>query len=505
MATPIKRENGVPVSGGIRYRKLDSYSSEDEDTLEFDQESSLKQISEMKTVGDHQYEKLGGDIVEKEETGEHYTVEQGVEALGFGWFQIRLYFICGLFTAADAMEMMLLAVLSPVVRCCVHWYVCHGPFLGFRGRPVRKTNDIIFGFHMDWVFWFVDDLQPILCLATCSTRTGGWGMSGTPQSFALLAEYLPSKYRAKFLNVGAVSWASGTMFEIIVAALVLPTLGWRWLLGFSAIPVLLILPLLKFLPESARFLVAAGEKEKALETLEKAAKINKATLPKGELRYTEAQFRGRPSDLFSSQYRRTTFQVWLLWFGAAFSYYGMVLASAEILQVQNAEKDSGEGCKCNLLSWDNYVTMIISTVGEFIALPLNLLLIDFIGRRWTGAINLFGCGVFFVLVQLPVSPSLLTFFIFMVRGFSSGVFNFVYIYTGEVYPTTIRTLGIGTASSWARVGAMATPFVAQVLLDFSLTAAVWVYGSICFICAICSVLLPIETSGRELMQTVNIS
>lgn len=35
--------------------------------------------------------------------------------------------------------------------------------------------DIIFGFHMDWVFWFVDDLQPILCLATCSTRTGGWG------------------------------------------------------------------------------------------------------------------------------------------------------------------------------------------------------------------------------------------------------------------------------------------------------------------------------------------
>lgn len=32
----------------------------------------------------------------------------------------------------------------------------------------------------------------------------------------------------------------------------------------------------------------------------------------------------------------------------------------------------------------------------------------------------------------------------------------------QVYPTTIRTLGIGLASAWARVGAMLTPFVAQV-------------------------------------------
>ena len=38
----------------------------------------------------------------------------------------------------------------------------------------------------------------------------------------------------------------------------------------------------------------------------------------------------------------------------------------------------------------------------------------------------------------------------------------------------------------------------QVLLDASLTAAVWVYGVICFVCAICAALLPIETKGRVL-------
>ena len=46
---------------------------------------------------------------------------------------------------------------------------------------------------------------------------------------------------------------------------------------------------------------------------------------------------GRPRDLFSREYLRSTLQVWVLWFGVAFTYYGMVLASAEILRVRNEE------------------------------------------------------------------------------------------------------------------------------------------------------------------------
>ncbi|XP_052282117.1 putative transporter SVOPL [Dreissena polymorpha] len=175
--------------------------------------------------------------------------------------------------------------------------------------------------------------------------------------------------------------------------------------------------------------------------------------------------------------------VWIMWFGTALSYYGMVLASAEILQIKNANQ-SGEKCKCNLLKKDDYTSMIVSTLGEFIALPLHKCLIDLVGIRWTGAVNLFGCGLFFIFLQLPVPMTVLTGFIFLVRGCSAGMFNFIYIYTSAVYPTTIRTLGIGAASSWARVGAVVTPFLAQVLMDTSLTAAVWVYGSIGFICAV---------------------
>ena len=79
-----------------------------------------------------------------------------------------------------------------------------------------------------------------------------------------------------------------------------------------------------------------------------------------------------------------------------------------------------------------YNIILCKVLSLLSALPLNIFLIDLVGRRWTGAVNLFGCGLFFILLQLPVPQSALTCFIFLVRGFSAGMFNFVYIYTSEV-------------------------------------------------------------------------
>lgn len=50
--------------------------------------------------------------------------------------------------------------------------------------------------------------------------------------------------------------------------------------------------------------------------------------------------RGNFFDLMSPEYRRTSLQMWLMWFVTAFSYYGMVLASAEILQIHNSGENS---------------------------------------------------------------------------------------------------------------------------------------------------------------------
>lgn len=454
---------------------------------------------------------------DNEENEAQFTVEQAVEALGVGRFQVRLWVITGLFGAADACEMMLLAVLSPVLRC--EWGLSQAevalittvvfigmgvmaPFWGMVGDRYGRRNILLLVSFLVWYFGFLTSFSPTYAWILVLRGLVGGGMGGTPHGFTLLTEYLPSKHRAKILTFGGVSWACGTMFEISLAAAVIPTIGWRWLLALSSLPCFVILVLFKFLPPSARYLVAAGRKEEAMEILKSIAESNKTRLPKGKLVPEQTEERGHPKLLFARPYIRTTLQVWVLWFGTALTYYGMVLASAEILQLHNSKEAGGLGCKCSLLKRDDYISMVVSTAGEFVALPVNMILIDLIGRRYTGAFNFLGCTIFFLLIQIHVSQVVLTVFIFMVRGFSTGIFNFVYIYTSEVYPTSIRASGLGTSSSWARVGAMLTPFLAQVLLDASLTAAVWVYGVICFVCAICAALLPIETKGRVLPQMV---
>lgn len=42
-----------------------------------------------------------------------------------------------------------------------------------------------------------------------------------------------------FFSCWQVFWAIGTVFEVLLAVLVMPTLGWRWLLILSALPLLL--------------------------------------------------------------------------------------------------------------------------------------------------------------------------------------------------------------------------------------------------------------------------
>ena len=40
-----------------------------------------------------------------------------------------------------------------------------------------------------------------------------------------------------YLLMLQIFWALGTVFEVLLAILVMPTLGWRWLLGLSTIPL----------------------------------------------------------------------------------------------------------------------------------------------------------------------------------------------------------------------------------------------------------------------------
>ena len=82
-------------------------------------------------------------------------------------------------------------------------------------------------------------------------------------------------------------------------------------------------------------------------------------------------------------------------------------------------------------------------------------------------------------------------------------FQAAYVYTPEVYPTVLRSIGVGSCSGMARLGAALTPYVAQVLMKTSLHLAIGVYVSVALIAAFSCLLLPFETRGHEMSDGSN--
>ena len=112
----------------------------------------------------------------------------------------------------------------------------------------------------------------------------GFSIGCVPQSVTLFAEFLPTKQRAKCVVLMDCFWAFGACFEVILAALIMTSGGWRWLLAVSSLPSLaFVIAALSWLPESARFNAASGHSDEALETLERIATDNGKPMLLGRL------------------------------------------------------------------------------------------------------------------------------------------------------------------------------------------------------------------------------
>ncbi|KAH9489330.1 hypothetical protein Btru_051657 [Bulinus truncatus] len=291
----------------------------------------------------------------------------------------------------------------------------------------------------------------------------------------------------------------------------MPTLGWRYLLVFSAVPIFIFCIFSKWLPESARYNITTGYYDKALETLERIAKENGKTMPEGILVEPDncSGERGRFKDLMSRRLRTTTLLMWIIWFVTSFSYNGIVLLTTAMFETPDGCHGSvvkfnpNPTCflECKTLTTEDYIDLTWTTFAEFPGLFITAFLLNKIGRKYTMVVELLIFTAVVMLVNICMPRAVLTFFLFVARAVISGAFQGAYVYTPEIYPTSVRAVGLGTCSGLARVGAIITPFVAQVLLKQSTYAAISLYGSFCLLAALAAFLLPIETRGYDMKDT----
>jgi len=454
-----------------------------------------------------------------------FTVTQAINAIGFGRFQMLLSLVVGLCWMADSMEMMILSLLPLALHC--EWGID-------QYRQALLTTVVFVGMMISSAFWgsvsdrfgrrqalilsgiflffygVLSSFSPSYPWMLCLRFMVGFNIGCVPQSVTLYAEFLPSKQRGKCVVLLDCFWALGACFEVLLAMLIMPWLGWRWLLGLSALPCLGFLLACSWLPESPRYQAASGDSDKSLDTLSRVAGTNGQSMLLGRLIVDDVNSfsRGRLTDLLSKELRKTTLLLWMIWLTSAFSYYGVVLMSTELFQTNNkicsqdSKIDSTCSAECTPLRMSDYSYLLWTTLAEFPGIMVSLLLIEKIGRKYTMAVEFLGFTIVLcLLLSCPSDRTVVTTILFFARALGSGIFQVAYVYTPEVYPTVLRSVGVGACSGVARAGAMLTPYVAQVLMPMSFQGAIGVYASMTLLATIACLLLPIETKGREMMDS----
>ncbi|OWK61247.1 Synaptic vesicle 2-related protein [Lonchura striata] len=498
----------------VKFRRTGESSRSEEDGISGEHEVQIEGVrTELEPV-----ELEDGAAVPKEfanPTDDTFMVEDAVEAIGFGKFQWKLSVITGLAWAngrchgnddfkypcsSAALERFFFPIVPQVVFVgMMSSSTLWGNISDQYGRKTGLKISVL------WTLYYgiLSGFAPIYSWILVLRGLVGFGIGGVPQSVTLYAEFLPMKARAKCILLIEVFWALGTVFEVLLAVVVMPTLGWRWLLILSALPLLLFAGLCFWLPESARYDVLSGNQEKALATLKRIATENGAPMPLGKLVVSRQEDRGKMRDLFTPHFRWTTLLLWFIWFSNAFSYYGLVLLTTELFQagdvcsISSRRQEVKAKCSltCEYLTEEDYTDLLWTTLSEFPGVLVTLWIIDRIGRKKTMALSFLVFSFCSLLLFLCVGRNVLTVLLFIARAFISGGFQAAYVYTPEV-----RGL-LHICISMLRCCFAFPAFSLQVMLESSVYLTLLVYSGCCLLAALASCFLPIETKGRGLQES----
>ncbi len=127
--------------------------------------------------------------------------------------------------------------------------------------------------------------------------------------------------------------------------------------------------------------------------------------------------------VWSTDYRRATIMLWILWFCAAFSYYGMFLWLPSVVILKGF----------SLVKSFQYV--LIMTLAQLPGYFTAARLIERYGRKFVLVSYLTGTAVSAYFFGIADSITQLLIFGILLSFFNLGAWGAIYAYTSEQYPT----------------------------------------------------------------------
>lgn len=318
-----------------------------------------------------------------------------------------------------------------------------------------------------------------------------------PVAASYIGEITKAHRRGRFVLMYEVIFPIGLVASAVVSAWVVPNFGYKVLFALGALP-LLLLPLIRKLPESPRWLASRGrmdDAERSMAAIEEeiTTKYGKTLslavpLPAAPVQVKRAKFK----ELFQGVYRRRTLMLATIWLTAYFVNYGIASWLPTLYH------------KTFDLSVDTALRYsIVTSVAGLIGCVVVALLIDGVGRRICISLSMVLCStMLFMLAAFGTGSA--TQVLFWSAGSALFVFAVnmaLYVYTAELYPTRMRALGCAFGGAAGRLGIIVGPLVVGfVLAGNSLTVLFVVFGLVALFGAIIAAVFAVETKERTLEE-----
>ena len=294
----------------------------------------------------------------------------------------------------------------------------------------------------------------------------GMGLGGElPVASTLVSESVKAEERGRVVVLLESFWAGGWLIAAIISYFVIPSdiwpiEGWRVALLLTALPAIYAVYIRIKLPDSPQFAVKEVSKKRSVFQ--------------------------NIADVWSKEYAKSTFMMWVLWFAVVFSYYGMFLWLPSVMV--------GKGF--DLISSFKYV--LIMTLAQLPGYFTAAWFIEKFGRKFVLVTYLIGTAASALVFGNAETVGVLLASGMLLSFFNLGAWGALYAYTPEQYPAVIRGTGAGMAAAVGRIGGVFGP-----LLVGSLLGKGYEYGTIfaIFCVAILIGVVAVIFLGKETKQT----
>ncbi|MEM1540694.1 MAG: MFS transporter [Candidatus Bathyarchaeia archaeon] len=326
---------------------------------------------------------------------------------------------------------------------------CGALVCGILADIIGRRKTLLFTTLTMTVFTAANALAPNALTMGFLRFLAGVGLGGSlPQPGVYVSEYIPAKYRGRFLGIIEASWVYGALLSLLFPYILFPMFGWR-ITFLAALTPLVLVPLIAFLmPESLRYLMMKGKTGEALEFLRKQGLVHgnvdeeKIAAKRHERYMVTVALR----ELWSATYRKRTSLLWILWAVLVYTYHGIFIWLPTIYV-----KELGFTI-VKSIEWTIVVTLA-QVPGYYTA----AFLLDRAGRKPIATAYLAMAGVGSILLSQAFAPEPILLWSIMISFFNLGAWSALYAYTPELYPTRIRGTGSGAAASIGRVAGTIAP------------------------------------------------